>query len=335
MSNFNNELKKHWLPICVAKNLKKKPISISVLGKKIVLFRNKNGVAALTDRCPHRNVPLSSGTIINENIRCPYHGWEFNGKGQCTSIPSASPELACKYTSKSYSTQELEGLIWINLNESSKHSSPIIPAHISDGNYNTRLWHFSSKGTLLNTLENFLDGTHTHHVHTGIIRTDKKRSAITTEVIFKDSKLTALYKNEPKQSGLIAKFFEPFRSESRAHFQLPSIATLEYLDQKSAYFTMSAYIVPIEENRMQIFAFLSHRKSLIPGIIKHSVIYPFFKTVLNQDQKILETQSQCIKDFGQEQFIVTDQDIMRPYMQKMLLGSDISSQKIELKIIYL
>lgn len=335
MSIFKDELRKHWLPVYVSKNLKRKPISISVLGDKIVLFRNKSGVAALTDRCPHRNVPLSAGTVINENIRCPYHGWEFNEKGQCTSIPSASPDQVCKYTNKSYSTQEVSGLIWISIDDDLEHSSPVIPAHINDDNYNTRLWNFSSKGTLLNTLENFLDGTHTHYIHTGIIRTDKKRSPITTEVIFRDGKLTALYKNEPKQSGLIAKIFEPFRSESRAHFQLPCIATLEYLDQRSAYFTMSAYIIPMEEDRMQVFAFLSHRKSLIPGIIKHSVIYPFFKTVLNQDQKILEIQSQCIKDFGQEKFIFTDQDIMRPHMQKMLLGSDISSKKNELKTLYL
>jgi len=133
-----------------------------------------------------------------------------------------------------------------------------------------------------------------------------------------------IYRNEGQQNGLISKWFEPERQDSKASFITPCIAELEYADKKGAYFVVSAYLVPETETSLKVFTLISHRKSLIPGSLKHLVIYPFFKAVLAQDKKILNAQQNCIDRFGKESFIVTELDLMRPYIQRLLSGEDIS-----------
>ncbi len=64
------------------------PLSRMILGEPVALFRARDGaIAALRDACPHRAVPLSLGTIINDHIRCPYHGLEFDREGICRLNP--------------------------------------------------------------------------------------------------------------------------------------------------------------------------------------------------------------------------------------------------------
>ena len=39
-------------------------------------------------RCAHRLSVLHTGWIQGERIRCMYHGWQFDGSGQCTERPA-------------------------------------------------------------------------------------------------------------------------------------------------------------------------------------------------------------------------------------------------------
>ena len=41
----------------------------------------------LTDRCPHRKAPLSSGEVVGNDIQCGYHGIRFAADGTCTHVP--------------------------------------------------------------------------------------------------------------------------------------------------------------------------------------------------------------------------------------------------------
>ena len=38
---------------------------------------------ALEDRCAHRQVPLHLGVVCENQLKCHYHGWSYNGGGQC------------------------------------------------------------------------------------------------------------------------------------------------------------------------------------------------------------------------------------------------------------
>lgn len=50
-----------------------KPVARTLLGQPIVLFRAEREMAALEDRCCHRQTPLSCGTVEGCSIRCGYH----------------------------------------------------------------------------------------------------------------------------------------------------------------------------------------------------------------------------------------------------------------------
>jgi hypothetical protein len=62
-----------------------------------VLFRDHLGKLGLIwPRCPHRAVDLQFGIPENEGLRCPYHGWMFDGTGQCIEQPLEPPDSTFK-----------------------------------------------------------------------------------------------------------------------------------------------------------------------------------------------------------------------------------------------
>ncbi len=68
---------------------KREPLARTVCNKKMVLWRKSDStVAALEDVCWHRLAPLSLGWLEKDNVVCRYHGLAFDGKGQCTHMPS-------------------------------------------------------------------------------------------------------------------------------------------------------------------------------------------------------------------------------------------------------
>ncbi|KAF9595254.1 hypothetical protein IFM89_038257, partial [Coptis chinensis] len=52
--------------------------------------RNEEKWQVFDDKCPHRLAPLSEGRIDQwGRLQCVYHGWCFNGSGDCKFIPQA------------------------------------------------------------------------------------------------------------------------------------------------------------------------------------------------------------------------------------------------------
>ena len=48
-------------------------------GKKTLCLTRFGGqVGALDNACPHQGGPLSEGSIENGQLRCPWHGWDFD-----------------------------------------------------------------------------------------------------------------------------------------------------------------------------------------------------------------------------------------------------------------
>ncbi|NIO07248.1 MAG: Rieske 2Fe-2S domain-containing protein, partial [Deltaproteobacteria bacterium] len=59
----------------------------------LVLFRDRHGkVGLLVDRCPHRGASLSYGRVEERGLACAYHGWLFDGKGNCLETPAEPPD---------------------------------------------------------------------------------------------------------------------------------------------------------------------------------------------------------------------------------------------------
>jgi phenylpropionate dioxygenase-like ring-hydroxylating dioxygenase large terminal subunit len=78
-----------WYIAALKGEVNQKPMRRTILGTPVVLYRTPdNEVAALEDRCIHREVPLSKGEVLADGgLRCIYHGMVFDRAGICRHIP--------------------------------------------------------------------------------------------------------------------------------------------------------------------------------------------------------------------------------------------------------
>jgi 5,5'-dehydrodivanillate O-demethylase oxygenase subunit len=88
------------------------------MSERFTLYRGESGTLHLVDfRCPHRGTQLSAGWVEGDSIRCMYHGWLFNGAGQCIEQPAEEKSFAAKIRIRIYPTQEYLGLIFAYFGE--------------------------------------------------------------------------------------------------------------------------------------------------------------------------------------------------------------------------
>ena len=112
-----------WLPIGSAQSLVGDiPVSVELVGEKLVVWRNGATWSVMRDACPHRLAPLSQGRVDSATgcLECPYHGWQFSSSGACTRIPQLASEQE-RYTGEgaidrtgatSYPVRLTGDLIW-------------------------------------------------------------------------------------------------------------------------------------------------------------------------------------------------------------------------------
>jgi phenylpropionate dioxygenase-like ring-hydroxylating dioxygenase large terminal subunit len=120
-----------WYIASPSCRLMDKPLAARIADQHLVLFRDAEGRAhALIDRCSHRGVELSLGRIEDGALACGYHGWRYDGSGQCTHIPSLTEgRLIPKGCAvRSYPTVEQDSYVWVWIDASAP--SPKLPPPI-------------------------------------------------------------------------------------------------------------------------------------------------------------------------------------------------------------
>ena len=148
-----------------------KPVARTLLGQPVVLFRANGTLAALEDRCCHRQTPLSCGIVEGGAIRCSYHGLLFGQDGKCTEIPGQShiPKTACI---RAYPLEERNQIVWIWMGRTPESrpdsAAPAHPWH-DDPLYQFKgdVYHYKAPYQLVH--DNLLDLSHLGYVHTRTI----------------------------------------------------------------------------------------------------------------------------------------------------------------------
>ncbi len=106
----------HWYAVGWASQLNPGDIlPVTVWQQAIAVYRDAQGqLHALADACPHKGVALHKGKVQGCHLACGYHGWEFDGSGQCVNIPYLPKEQKLpRAQALSYPVQEKYDLIWI------------------------------------------------------------------------------------------------------------------------------------------------------------------------------------------------------------------------------
>ena len=154
-----------WLAIFQSADLKpewSKPIRI--LGENLTIFRGSSGkVYLIGNRCAHRGVQLSTGIVEGEGVRCIYHGWKYDGSGQCVDQPSEPCSFAERVRIKSYPCREYLGLIFAYMGEGEPPSMLSYPHFEGDG---VRYSHQLIRPiNFFQNLENSIDEVHINFLH--------------------------------------------------------------------------------------------------------------------------------------------------------------------------
>ncbi len=86
------------------------------MSQDLTLYRTEAGTPyAVGFRCAHRGMQLSAGWIEGDAIRCSYHGWKYDGHGQCVEQPAEDRSFATKVRIPSYPTQDYLGHVFVFL----------------------------------------------------------------------------------------------------------------------------------------------------------------------------------------------------------------------------
>lgn len=78
-----------WYPVAASSEVGRTPLARRLLDVPVVLYRSTTGAAvALEDRCAHRPVRLSDGSLEGDLIRAAYTGFAYGPDGRCVSVPT-------------------------------------------------------------------------------------------------------------------------------------------------------------------------------------------------------------------------------------------------------
>ena len=101
-------------------------LGLQLLNRRLVFFRDTRGaVHALDARCPHLGADLGEGSVRGDMLRCTFHGWCFDGGGQCVDAPKH--EMVPQRRVRSYPVRERWGLIWIFNGPEATFELPDVP----------------------------------------------------------------------------------------------------------------------------------------------------------------------------------------------------------------
>lgn len=161
-------LRSFWQPVAPSTSVQRgqaKPLKI--MGEELTIYRGESGRPYLVaGRCPHRLTQLDTGWVQGEEIRCIYHGWKFNGVGQCTEAPAESSEFASRVRISGYPLREYANLIFAYFGDGDPPEfdlprKDVLESDAAEIIARTEVWPCN----WVQLVENSLDAVHVSFVH--------------------------------------------------------------------------------------------------------------------------------------------------------------------------
>ena len=160
-------LRDYWYVAAWSNEVSAKPLPRVFLDEPVVLYRTTgNQVVALEDRCCHRQLPLSMGKVIGEQLQCGYHGLVFAPDGACLEVPGQST-MPPGARVRSYPVTERWGWVWIWMGEADVADETQIPDfhELDDPGWRARGSRIPMECDYRLAVDNLLDMSHLTFVH--------------------------------------------------------------------------------------------------------------------------------------------------------------------------
>ncbi|MCU4119048.1 aromatic ring-hydroxylating dioxygenase subunit alpha [Variovorax sp. N23] len=118
-TKMGDYLRRYWMPIAGVSEFDQRATKpVRLFGEDLVLYRDLSGNFGLVARqCAHRRADLAHGIVEKCGLRCNYHGWTYDGTGQCIEQPfedTSAPERNIKASIKiaGYPVGIRGGMVW-------------------------------------------------------------------------------------------------------------------------------------------------------------------------------------------------------------------------------
>lgn len=288
-------IKNQWYAIMASKEVKKKPVGVTRMNEKLVLWRDELGhINCIYDQCCHRGASLSGGCVKEGEIECPFHGFLYNGEGKVTRIPAngKATKVAERYKVHGYKVQEAYDFIWLWYGDKDDKAIPEIPFfdELREGfYYNTfaEVWnvHYSR------AIENQLDVVHVPFIHETTIGRGGK-TIVNGPVVKWQGDLMTFYVNNTLDDGQ-AKALKTNEIENYEDlFSLQYLVPNTWQNRISDKVRVFAAFAPVDETHTKIY--LRFYQSFLPlpiiGAWVAGMGNVFNKIVLHQDRRVVATQ---------------------------------------------
>lgn len=175
-------LKNTWYPAAWDSEVPAgKPFARTLLNQRIVMYRDSRGAAhALDDRCPHRFVPLSMGSVAGDNLRCGYHGLEFDCSGACVRNPHGDGVIPKAAKARSYPLIERHSVLWIWMGDAALADAAGVPdfgASMDPAKRFVGKEYLLAKAHYQLETDNIMDLSHIEFLHPGSLGSDAIKTA--------------------------------------------------------------------------------------------------------------------------------------------------------------
>ncbi|WJX53177.1 hypothetical protein P8452_39204 [Trifolium repens] len=310
-----------WYPLMPICDLDKRaPHAKKVMGIDVVLWwdRNEGEWKVFDDACPHRLAPLSEGRIDQwGRLQCVYHGWCFNGSGDCKFIPQAPRDGPPIHTSKkacvaAYPSTVQNDILWFWPNTDPQYKDiitmktpPIIP-ELDDPSYTSLMGNRDIAYGYEVLIENLMDPAHLPYSHYGLLNTPKPKEKLDREG------------GTPLEASIEKLDVNGFTANrgwtwSESKFMSPSIF-YAYSDPKEAAssvenkkssvqkrFVMIFICIPVSPgNSRLIWCFPRNFGLWINKIVPRWMFHVGDNLVIDSDLYLLHVEEKKIMDVGQE-----------------------------------
>ena len=246
-------LKNFWYAVEESRSIGRKPKKVVVMGQELALFRDQQGkLACLSNLCVHRGGSLADGWLDGDCVRCPYHGWAFDGSGACREIPANVEGLPIpkKAHVDAYPVEERYGWVWVFLGDLPEAERPPIPEipEVGAPGWRAIYGEFTWKAHYSRVVENGIDIAHTHWVHRNSFGNPQRPQVEDYEVHTTDTSASFQVTLMPPTPRGLWRYLRPKRTpvEARVAVYMPSITRLHLKFGKSETIVIDSNI-PIDE----------------------------------------------------------------------------------------
>lgn len=307
-----------WYIALPAAELRAKPVRREIEGEVIVLWRGADGrPRAIADRCAHRGMSLSEGTITEHCVRCPYHGWLWGGDGALAEVPSLPASAPVpRVRVRDYAVLEQDDHLWVWIGEAEPSGAPHRFPHHGEPGWRAFFMHTRFEASVDACLENFLDVPHTQFVHPGLFRgtapTDTRVSVERTA-----DRVTARFLDEQPLRGWGPRLVFP-AGAAMGHsdaFLLPSTSRVDYTFGPDHAFIITSHCVCGADGGVEVTTHITWKLPL-PGWIATPFLRRYCRRVITQDVELLQRHGAQLRRFGSAE-VHTDADLLGRHITAM------------------